>query len=155
MCLCFSMATKAQITKIDTYKNRITSLTKEEKEKMDFLFFGAANRIKINDIVTTSTNNGPARVLELNYSDISKLQDKAYSNIFQKIRVISIDWGKGKPLDLKEEDLKECLVLKYILIKGLDDLTKEELVNLFKQLSLSDELSDEIEIIYYKMNAAS
>ena len=155
MCFCFVLGAQAQITKIDTYSNRISSLSDDEKKKMDFLFFGLANRSQINDLENAITASGPVRVLELNYNDIDKLKDQKHSNSFQKIRVISINWEKGKLLDLKEEDLKDFLVLKYILIKGYESMTKEELKSLFSKLSSSEEISDEVEIIYYKMNPAS
>lgn len=158
MCLCFVFGAQAQITKIDTYSNTIKNSSANDRESLDNLFFGPVSRIQLNDSekpTFLSKDEGSVKAIELNSNLISQLKNTSFSNSFKSAEVIAIQWKKGDGLILDADHLIQLKSLKYILIKSYDDQSIDEIKTLFKDLMSSESVSDQIKIVYYKMELPS
>jgi len=152
------MATKAQITKIDTYSNKIKDLSKADREAIDNLFFGPISRIQLNESRDPSVlweEEGTVKGVELNSNLISQLKNISHSKPFATAQVLAIKWEKGKDLNIGEDNLMLFGKLKYILIKSYDPISIDELKTLLKDLISSEKISNDIEIVYFQMELPS
>lgn len=158
VCLLFAFGAKAQITKIDTYSNMIKNLSANERESLDKLFFGPVSRIQLNESekpTFLSKEAGIVKGIDLNSNLISQLKDTNLSNSFKSAEVMVIQWKKGDELILDADHLIQLKSLKYIIIKSYDDQNIQEIKMLFKNLISSENVSDQIKIVYYKMELPS
>lgn len=153
-CLCIALKAQAQIKRIDTYSNRYKELPAEAQQKIDKLFFGAVTRMELNG-KNDQNDKGIVKVVELGVQDIALLENTNYSVSFQGAEVISITTKKGTILPLTAGHLRQFKNLKYILIKSFDSIGISELKQLLNELTSSDQVSDQIEVIYFKMQQES
>jgi len=158
MCFCFVLGAQAQITKIDTYSNKIKGLPQKDRETLNKLFFGPISRMQLNETgkpIFLWVEEGNTRGIELNSNLTNELKDINFSKSFSSAEVIAIKWDKGKNLILNEDHLSQFKSLKYILIKSYDSLSIEEIKELFKDLISAKNISADIEIVYYEMELPS
>lgn len=158
LCFCFTLGANAQITKIDTYNNTIKNLSVSERDVLDNLFFGPVSRMQFNDSekpTFLAKEDGSVKGIELNSNQTNQLKDTNFSGSFKSAEVISIQFKKNDVLILNADHLNQFKNLKYILVKSYDNLSVEELKALFKDLMSSDNVSDQIKIVYYKMELPS
>jgi len=154
LCLCISLKGQAQITKIDTFSDKIKNLTAVDRERIETLFFGLSPRFQIQG-ANSQAEKRPVKIVELNDEYIDQLKNINFSGQFQEAEVISIAYKKGHVLPLTPEHLLQFKNLKYILIRSFDNISVDELKDVLKELFSSSLVSDQIEIISLKMEQES
>ncbi len=154
LCFCFTLAAKAQITKIDTYSNKIKGLSAAQKDELDLLFFGSVPKIFISEegkSIMLWPEKGSVKTVELNYKQIQHLKDESLSISYKSVEVISIDIQKDKAFRLDDSYLSKFPNLKYLLISSSDEISMEEIKSILRDLSASNQL----EVLFHKINASS
>lgn len=158
MCSCFAFKLQAQITKVDDYQKKIGSLKIEEKEDMEFLFFGPVSQLNFSGTekpVFTWQEQGPVKKIEMDWNQIDQLKNEQFLNSFKTVTTISIFLEKEKTLPLTVAHLSQFKNLKYLLIKGYDQVEIDKLKELLKVLMNDEGVSSQLEIIYMKMELPS
>ncbi|WP_316832657.1 hypothetical protein [Pedobacter aquatilis] len=145
-------ATQAQISKISTYHDKIKGISAKESDEIKYLFFGAAKRIGLKE---DAVQNKLPEVLTLDFNQIGKLNTLIDKNGFQNIKVIDIKVDAVKPIDISPTDLALFPLLKFILIKSYEQISIEEIKTMLRSLLSSENVSDQIEVVFYKMERAS
>ena len=158
MCFCFVFGAQAQITKIDTYSNKIKGLSAAQKDGLDLLFFGSVPKIFISEqgkSIMLWTEKGSVKTVELNYKQIQQLKDESLSISYKSVEVISVTLEKGKSLELDESYISNFPNLKYLLINCPGKLTNDDVKSLLGNLTSSSSVSKDLEVILNETSTSS
>lgn len=158
LCFCFTLGLKAQITKIDTYSNKIKGLTTSQKDDLELLFFGTVPKIFISQEekpIILWAEKGPVSAIELNYKQIAALKNGNLSNSFKSVEVISLAVEKSKSFTFDDSYLTYFPNLKYLLINCKGELSIDEVKILLGNLKSSSSVSKDIEVIINETRTSS
>ncbi len=152
-----SIKTQAQI-KINAYSSKVKSLSEAQKEALDFIFFGPVSKVDFmgsDEPAFLWSEQGPVKAVKLAYDQLDELKDGRFATAFKTAEVISVFWKKGQALALNESYLTQFKNIRYLLISGYDDYNEAVLKDLLKDLINNAGTSNQLEVIYFKMERPS
>lgn len=156
--LCFVFKAQAQNT-ITAYEAKLTELSDDQAERLDFLINGAAPSLYIGGEDETpqkyvGNEEAPLVIYVDKFSDLSVLTTH-FKDELSGIKVLNIYWDGKEQANLSDVFFDLLPALEYIYIRSEEELRKSVISNRLPRLINQLEGKTNVEILFYKMEEPS